>query len=607
MSVVSILVSLTLCGVVQATVLTGADGEDNAPVAANHGSNVQETPHVALTWAPTGGEKNARNQWEQYNNWPNGGPGGDVYQVDGTVEHTIIFTPEAGYSVILASLDLNVWSGGEDTNVNWTVTGSQSGLLGSGTFFTPDGSAVTHPINLAGNGSETLTLSLLQTSGDDAFLAMDNLTFSEKAVPVTPNQLKILSFNVWTVDDTQNGRTAIADIVRASGADVVGFQELSHAAEVAASLGWHLHPNSARSILSRFPIAAASPGGQGVRIELPCGARAWVFNVHLPAYPYQPYDLRDGTLAKNEAAVITAANSVRGAQVTSVLNDIAASGAMNSGDMVFLTGDFNEPSCLDWTEAAVSRTGRTYDLKVEWPASKRVIDAGLKDSLRTIRPDEVNDCAYTWTPIPSGNEVHDRIDFVYFAGYGVTPVSVQNIGPVGSNPNTDIEYPGYPSDHRAVLATFTFLPPLVDAGGSIITTLELASPPNTLPLAGSVSDDATGPFMIQWEAFETAPGSGPTANVVFADPTDPGTLVTISQPGTYVLKLTATDSNGSFSDQMEVAVFEDACQAKKATGTWVANYYDRNEDCVVDMEDFTIMAAEWLNSTALTESFVVQR
>ena len=52
-----------------------------------------------------------------------------------------------------------------------------------------------------------------------------------------------------------------------------------------------------------------------------------------------------------------------------------------------------------------------------------------------------------------------------------------------------------------------------------------------------------------------------------------------------------------FSDQMEIVVFEDACLAKKATGTWVANYYDRNGDCIVDLEDFTIFAAEWLTST----------
>jgi hypothetical protein len=42
---------------------------------------------------------------------------------------------------------------------------------------------VTHPINLVGYGSETLTLSLQQISGNDAYLAMDNLTFGEVVVP----------------------------------------------------------------------------------------------------------------------------------------------------------------------------------------------------------------------------------------------------------------------------------------------------------------------------------------------------------------------------------------------------------------------------------------
>jgi len=183
MSIVSILVLLTLCGMVQATVLTGVGGNTNVPVPTDHGSNVQDTLHIALTWVPTGGATNSRNQWEQYNSWPGGGDGGAVYQVDSAIEHTIAFTPEAGYGVVLTSLDLNVWSGGGDTSVNWAVTGSLSGLLGSGIFNTPDGSVVTHNINLVGNGSETLTLSLQQTSGNDSYLAMDNLTFSEVVVP----------------------------------------------------------------------------------------------------------------------------------------------------------------------------------------------------------------------------------------------------------------------------------------------------------------------------------------------------------------------------------------------------------------------------------------
>jgi endonuclease/exonuclease/phosphatase family metal-dependent hydrolase len=430
------------------------------------------------------------------------------------------------------------------------------------------------------------------------------LTFSNVEAA---EQLKILSFNVWSVENTQSGRNTIVDIINTSGADVVGFQELSNATQIAASLGWHLHQNGERPIMSRYPIVAGSPGKQGARIALPSGAYAWVFNVHLQAYPYQPYDLRDGKLAKNEAAVIAAANNTRGSQVTALLNDITAAGVMTSGDKVFLTGDFNEPSCHDWTQAAVDSTSRTYDLKVDWPAARRIIDFGFTDSLRTVRPDEVNDRAYTWTPLPGSNEVHDRIDIIYFAGPDVTPIAVHNIGPVENNPNTDIQYAGYPSDHRAVLATFTLVPPVVNAGNNILTTLALASSPNALILGGSVTDDYTSLLTARWEAFEVALGGGLTTKVVFADATDPRTAVTISEPGTYVLQLTATDNDVSFSDQMEIVVFEDACLANKATGAWVANYYDRNGDCIVDLEDFTIFAAEWLNSTALTESFAVCR
>ena len=433
--------------------------------------------------------------------------------------------------------------------------------------------------------------------------AMLCLTFSSVEAA---DQLKIMSLNVWTVENTQSGRNTIVNIVNASGADVVGFQELSNATQIAASLGWYLHQNGEKPIMSRYPIMANSPGGLGARIALPSGAYAWVFNVHLPAYPYEPYDLRDGKLAKNEAAVIASANNTRGSQVTALLNDIAAVGALTSEDKVFVTGDFNEPSCYDWTHAAVNATSRTYDIKVEWPASKRIIDFGFTDSLRTVRPDEACDHAYTWTPLPGSDEVHDRIDIIYFAGYDVTPISVQNIGPIGNNQNTDIEYAGYPSDHRAVLATFMFAPPVVSAGDNILTTLALASSPNVLILGGSVKDGYS-PLTIRWEAFEVALGGGLTTKVVFADETAPGTAVTISEAGTYILKLTATDSNGSFSDQMEIVVYEDACEAKKATGTWVANYYDRNGDCIVDMQDFAIFAAEWLNSTTLTESAAVRR
>ncbi|MBN2843926.1 MAG: hypothetical protein JXM68_12605, partial [Sedimentisphaerales bacterium] len=170
------------CCSLHATVLTGVGGSNNDPVPQDHGSFVQDTPNIALNWSPTGGGNNSRNQWEQYNSWPLGGDGGQVYQIDSSdtySEHLITFTPQGGFDVRLNSLDLNVWGGGGATAVNWTVTGSVSGELGSGTFNTADGAAVTHNINITGNSTEALTLSLLQTSGLDSYLALDNLNFSQ--------------------------------------------------------------------------------------------------------------------------------------------------------------------------------------------------------------------------------------------------------------------------------------------------------------------------------------------------------------------------------------------------------------------------------------------
>ena len=162
------------------TILTGLS-DTNTDVPADHGSNAPGTPNVALTWGsvPAG-------NWDQYADWPND-PGGGVYQVDGANDgsqtHTVAFAPDSGWDVILTSLDLNVWSGGGATDVDWSVGGSSSGNLGSGTFSTPDATAATHDINLTGSGGETLTLSLVQTSGAGSYLAMDNLTFDQAVIP----------------------------------------------------------------------------------------------------------------------------------------------------------------------------------------------------------------------------------------------------------------------------------------------------------------------------------------------------------------------------------------------------------------------------------------
>lgn len=287
------------------------------------------------------------------------------------------------------------------------------------------------------------------------------LVLSSRAFSQPITSLKVMTFNVWSGESTLAGQNKIAQIIRVADADVVGIQELDAGAilPIANALGFTYRQQSSGDIqvLSRYPITGSSPGGLGVRIEPSPGQQMWLFNAHLAPYPYQPYDLRDGLLPQNESAVIAAANAARGGQVTSYLSDMSV--ALASRVPVFFAGDFNEPSHLDWTLEAAAATSRPFDLKVNYPASSRIVGQGMIDSFRAVRPDEVSDPAYTWTPgypppVLDANEVHDRIDILYHAGVGVNATGAWTVGLNASDGMTDIAVPGYNADHRAVVVEY---------------------------------------------------------------------------------------------------------------------------------------------------------
>src|SRR4029079_16587652 len=132
--------------------------------------------------------------------------------------------------------------------------------------------------------------------------------------------------------------------------------------------------------------------------------------------------------------------------------------ALNPNSPVFLTGDFNEPSHLDWTQAAAN-AGLHFGKKVDWPSSHAVVNSGLTDAFRQLRPDVINDRGNTWTPgspapTVASNEVFDRIDFIYYAGQSVAPVDAKILGYDANDPDTDIGIQPYPSDHRSVVVKF---------------------------------------------------------------------------------------------------------------------------------------------------------
>ena len=140
-------------------------------------------------------------------------------------------------------------------------------------------------------------------------------------------------------------------------------------------------------------------------------------------------------------------------------------------------------------------------------------------------------------------------------------------------------------------------PPSIDDGGDIITSIDLAQDP--FEIHAIVEDDGTSPLDIEWQAYEITMEGSLTSKVVFSDFSIANPTITVSEPGTYVLKITATDAVATVSELVELRVYEDGCRAAKAAGTWQANYYDTNGDCIIDINDFAMFAIEWLDSTEM--------
>jgi endonuclease/exonuclease/phosphatase family metal-dependent hydrolase len=154
-------------------------------------------------------------------------------------------------------------------------------------------------------------------------------------------------------------------------------------------------------------------------------------------------------LLKTAEEAVQSAWKTRGKDIETTISDIKE--AQTDHCPIFLTGDFNEPSCLDWTEKAVK--AGICKIPVAWPATKAFMEkAGMQDSYRVKYPDEVTHKGHTWTTLPAQRDVLDRIDFVFFHGSKVEVLNVQIVGE--KSELTDIGFDNYPSDHRAVLGMF---------------------------------------------------------------------------------------------------------------------------------------------------------
>mgnify|MGYP001264291284 FL=1 len=283
--------------------------------------------------------------------------------------------------------------------------------------------------------------------------------------------VRLMSYNIHRggVVMRKQPLSQTAKVIQSAKADIVGIQETrsprgDKLEELAKLLGWNHDMGSC--IVTRYEIVEHFKGGKdykgGIKVKIASNKHAYVFNLHLPSHPYQPYQLLgirpkwhkhkfDIEFIKTEAEAIKWAKKARGREVTKLLRQIRS--ISDKQAPVFVLGDFNEPSHLDWT-ARAAKAGR-HPIKVEYPHSLAMTQAGFADAYRTIYPDEMKNPGYTWSSFYKFDDPtthHDRIDFVYFKGKGIKLNEVKIVGE--NRKDADIVISPYPSDHRAVVADF---------------------------------------------------------------------------------------------------------------------------------------------------------
>ena len=110
------------------------------------------------------------------------------------------------------------------------------------------------------------------------------------------SSISVMSYNIYR-GGTMRGQplSQTARAIQEAKADIVGLQEPKsprgfNTEKLAELLGWNHSANTRKGIiLTPYKIVENLDGG--IRVKLPSGQHAYVFSLHLPSNPYQPYQL----------------------------------------------------------------------------------------------------------------------------------------------------------------------------------------------------------------------------------------------------------------------------------------------------------------------------
>lgn len=318
-------------------------------------------------------------------------------------------------------------------------------------------------------------------------------------------QISILQMNIWQEGTiVKGGFNAIADEVVRLQPDIVLFSEVRNydgkpfiprILEAIRERGGQYYGESSTldvGILSKYKITDQRPNypldndaGSVLKATLQIDNHTVVvYSAHLDYTHYACYLPRgySGTTWKKLDSPVLDNDSVQRANKES-LRDEAIEGVIADarhekakGNLVFLGGDFNEPSHLDWTESTKNLFDH-HGTVIRWDCSVRLYENGFKDSFRERYPNPVTHPGFTF---PSDNpavgtdklswapeaDERDRIDFIYYmSDKRIKLKSSSVVGPSKSiirGQRTEEEGKDtfilpvniWPTDHKALLSTF---------------------------------------------------------------------------------------------------------------------------------------------------------
>ena len=339
-------------------------------------------------------------------------------------------------------------------------------------------------------------------------------------------KLSVFVYNVEYGGDKSTDR-----VMREVDADIVGVLEsYNRLPEIARKTGYPYY-NVGLQILSKYPILEPS-GADGLYslIEVRPGYVVAFFNTHLDYVKYGPSRLAKGIPV---AQVMASENEVRTNSIKILTPHVKE--LINSGYPVYLTGDLNTPSSLDYTKATVgSRPGITTAMR--WPVSDELVKAGLRDTYREVHPNPVLVPGITMVnPDFKKGGSGDRIDYIYAGGPSRTLTSIV-VGETGG-PDVGIGFNKWTSDHRGVLSTFRVTP--VPLGTTVALDRRMLNQGDTLKVRYYAPGFTTTSIVVVPEGADKAEAiltkatteSGSTAFTTAALPPDGYDIVLLSGDG----------------------------------------------------------------------------